>query len=1210
MRKIIQTITYGLLLSFMFSPFCFSQVQPERTNSSIPYFECFTGVPVGEIPEGWTRDIDNWGVNNTNNAGGEQPEMRLHYLPSQQGEFYLTSPPINTSGYEILQLKFKNFVNDDHGGYTIRVVSIVGTEEYLIEQWEVEGNIPAHEFSATLTSEDHGIGSEELQLAWVFEGNTWDMYWWNFDDIYLGEKTFELPFSEDFTGVDEDEIPPGWSKDSDNWGVSNTNSASGEPPEMQFDYLPGQIGRFYLTTPMINTTGVEALELSYKNYLNHFSGPYTLSVVTIANGEEHLIEEWVNPEDMPAEKMIFNLTDISHGVGADEFQLAWVFDGDPWNLNWWRFDDINLEEKYLISHTITFEVKEDSPEQDPIEGAVINIDTEQITTNHEGKAFIKLYQDFTYTAYVSAEGYEDQEVTFTVTEEETIEVFMTDIIIPPFNLNVVTTGLDPGEALFSWNFRNDNKGQYGSRGFVGFNVFLNSKIVATEIQEHEFLLENVPMGTNTAGVQSVYTTGVSDTVEIDFEMPQWIFTVTFDVKDVEGNEITDAIITWAGEVFPPGHYVFEDVIKGIYNYVVEKEGYNTKGGQVNVNKDMTIEIILEPETYTVTFDVKDEQGTPIEDAVITFDGETYPPGHYVFEDLIAGTYDYKVEKEGFYTVEDQVVVVHNVTVEVVMIVETFTVTFDVIDEFGDPITDAVVTFDGVTNLPGNYVFTYIEVGTYDYKVEKDGYIPVQDQVEVKDDITIEVTLYVAHTVTFTVSDEEGVPITDAVVTFDGVQNPPGDYVFEYIKAGTYDYKVEKEGYHTVEDQVTVEQDTHIDVTMILKTYTVTFNVVDTDNNPIPDAQIIFDFFLYPPGYYVFEDIPPGSYEYHVFKTDFKTVSGVVQVIDDDVTITVVLKTGEEPDEHTVTFNVSDVDNVPIEDALLVFDGNDYYTDSNGQVIIEDVKTGVYNYTVAKEGYSTVDGMVVVVTDVTENVTMYIETFTLTLAADPITGGTVSGEGEYEEGEQVTISASPNPGWNFTEWTGDTHYVDNPHSATATVTMPSNDISLTANFVSEPDTHTLALYVDPPEGGNVDGGGNYKPGEIVDITATPIDIYWEFEYWSGDVQHIDDPQSASAIVTMPDTNISLTANFKFVSVEDIPDIVLSVYPNPARNKFYVESSEMIKQIRLIDISGQVIKDIAVDALNTEINVNNFQTGIYFMQIYTGESVMTKRVQITR
>ncbi len=53
------------------------------------------------------------------------------------------------------------------------------------------------------------------------------------------------------------------------------------------------------------------------------------------------------------------------------------------------------------------------------------------------------------------------------------------------------------------------------------------------------------------------------------------------------------------------------------------------------------------------------------------------------------------------------------------------VNFEVMDEEGDPITDAIVTFNEVTNAAGDYVFEDIPAGTYDYLVTADGFEDAQ-----------------------------------------------------------------------------------------------------------------------------------------------------------------------------------------------------------------------------------------------------------------------------------------------------------------------------------------------------------------------------------------------------------------------------------------------------------------------------------------------------
>ncbi|HPQ35218.1 MAG TPA: carboxypeptidase regulatory-like domain-containing protein [Tenuifilaceae bacterium] len=56
-----------------------------------------------------------------------------------------------------------------------------------------------------------------------------------------------------------------------------------------------------------------------------------------------------------------------------------------------------------------------------------------------------------------------------------------------------------------------------SKGFVGYNVYLNNQLVTTQpVAENEFLFENLTNGEYTAGVQSVYTSDSSKVVKAEF----------------------------------------------------------------------------------------------------------------------------------------------------------------------------------------------------------------------------------------------------------------------------------------------------------------------------------------------------------------------------------------------------------------------------------------------------------------------------------------------------------------------------------------------------------------------------------------------------------------------------------------------------------------------------------------------------------------------
>jgi hypothetical protein len=74
--------------------------------------------------------------------------------------------------------------------------------------------------------------------------------------------------------------------------------------------------------------------------------------------------------------------------------------------------------------------------------------------------------------------------------------------------------------------------------------------------------------------------------------------------------------------------------------------------------------------------------------------------------------------------------------------------------------------------------------------------------------------------------------------------------------------------------------------------------------------------------------------------------------------------------------------------------------------------------------------------------------------------------------------------------------------------------------------------------------------------------------------------------------------------------LLVYPNPVRDVMHIVSNEMIREVRIIDLLGQVVYSSAVQGDRHEVNVGGFRNGIYFVQILTPKGLNTQRVQITR
>ncbi len=156
---------------------------------------------------------------------------------------------------------------------------------------------------------------------------------------------------------------------------------------------------------------------------------------------------------------------------------------------------------------------------------------------------------------------------------------------------------------------------------------------------------------------------------------------------------------------------------------------------------------------------------------------------------------------------------------------------------------------------------------------------------------------------------------------------------------------------------------------------------------------------------------------------------------------------------------------------------------------------------------------------------WIETkeYTLTVTANPSNGGTVTlspDKAKYSAGEQVTLTATPAPGYGFSRWSGSIAGWVNP----VTITI-NYDMSITAVF--EATEYTLTTNVTPPGGGTVTRSpdkAKYSSGEQVVLTATPATGY-VFTGWSGDLSGTTNPTT----IVMNSAK-SITARFERMTVQ--------------------------------------------------------------------------------
>jgi hypothetical protein len=144
---------------------------------------------------------------------------------------------------------------------------------------------------------------------------------------------------------------------------------------------------------------------------------------------------------------------------------------------------------------------------------------------------------------------------------------------------------------------------------------------------------------------------------------------------------------------------------------------------------------------------------------------------------------------------------------------------------------------------------------------------------------------------------------------------------------------------------------------------------------------------------------------------------------------------------------------------------------------------------------------------------------ITTSAAPVAGGTTTGDGLYDDTTNVTVIATPNAGYGFTNWTEAGTIVSTSASYTFAA---SADRALVANFTALP-TYTVSTSAAPVAGGNTSGGGSFLSGANATVTATPNAGYF-FVNWTMSGVQVSTNASYTFAVT---ADKALDANFSVI-----------------------------------------------------------------------------------
>jgi len=225
---------------------------------------------------GWTIQglgTTNWQSVNSNFSGGVANELRLIYNPSFNGISQIVSPIIDASTAESLELSFKHSINHYSNSYVVGIkTSSDGVTWNSVWSQNISADVPAEIQTITINNADSQ--SNTLQIAFVFEGNSFDIDYWYIDDIQLNgtvssplDPTYTYLWSTSATTPQLSVSTPG-----EYYVVVNNHGCNFEAPHVQVDIAePTSVSICMVTVDTTDGKNLIVWERPITGSIDHFN---------------------------------------------------------------------------------------------------------------------------------------------------------------------------------------------------------------------------------------------------------------------------------------------------------------------------------------------------------------------------------------------------------------------------------------------------------------------------------------------------------------------------------------------------------------------------------------------------------------------------------------------------------------------------------------------------------------------------------------------------------------------------------------------------------------------------------------------------------------------------------------------------------------------------------------------------------------------------
>lgn len=473
--------------------------------------------------------------------------------------------------------------------------------------------------------------------------------------------------------------------------------------------------------------------------------------------------------------------------------------------------------------------------------------------------------------------------------------------------------------------------------------------------------------------------------------------VYFTVVDEYGNPVEGARISAGNNIIitDANGQATLSLVNGSYNYSITKKNYETINGSfVVLNSSVSISATLNLAPWTVTFTVRDEKDSLVQNATIAVGGKTATTNSngVATMNLKNGTYSYTITKLGYdqitgksFTVNDS-----DISISETMYFYAWQTTFVILSEADSkPIPSAIIEIGNnsyITNSQGQVTVPLIN-GTYNLTIKKVGYQETKKTIVIlNQDTTITYTMPLfEYNVVMTVVQEDGLtPIVGAAFSIknssvSGITDPNGQLSFKLVN-GSYDYLLTKKEFNDLSGSFNINNsDLDLELTMTLKHFTVLISAVDENGDPVENALVNINNEVLTTNDQgqVTALLQNGNYPFTITKIGYNDYTGNVVVTDQNTSIVANMTFYL----WQILFTIKGKNNLPLNNASLNIYGQTYQSDENGQIEVR-LKNGTYPYSITYLGYDDYQSNLVVLNknesiDVLMQEKTYAVTFSVT-----------------------------------------------------------------------------------------------------------------------------------------------------------------------------------------------------------------------------------------